>query len=252
MRKKSPHPRTTSRYSGCGLQVFVVSGGVDERRSYFCSTANDAAILCAIGFSSRFANTLPRFSTYVCSLSFSLVASRGARGCYRDSWQHHGPAFAAWPAIVFLVSLQSTARSILPRSSTATSASFAASYFTGAQHGVARYLGNFAERGCSLCQQPVPRRQRIRRCRAFFSLLSLLLSIQLLSLSSPFSHPFRRTRFFFFSSSTRITRSRERAFSCVGVHRRHSSCPVAASSFLSPQSHPSPSSRRPMCRCFYP
>lgn len=121
-------------------------------------------------------NTLPRFSTYVCSLSFSLVVSRGARGCYRDSWQHHGPAFAAWPAIVFLVSLQSTARSILPRSSTATSASFAASYFTGAQHGVARYLGNFAERGCSLCQQPVPRRQRIRRCRASFSLRFLLLS----------------------------------------------------------------------------
>lgn len=73
------------------------------------------------------------------------------------------PAFAAWPAIVFLVSLQSIARSILPRSSTTTSASFAASYFTGAQHGVARYLGNFAERGCSLCQQPVPHRQRIRR-----------------------------------------------------------------------------------------
>lgn len=167
-----------SRYSGClcGLQLFVVSGGVDERRLYFCSTANDAAILCAIDFSSRFANTLPRFSTYVCSLSFSLVVSRGARGCYRDSWQHHGPAFAAWPAIVFLVSLQSTARSILPRSSTATSASFAASYFTGAQHGVARYLGNFAERGCSLCQQPVPRRQRIRRCRASSSLLFLLLS----------------------------------------------------------------------------
>lgn len=88
---------------------------------------------------------------------------RGARVCYCDSWQHHEPAFAAWPAIVFLVSLQSAVRSILPRSSTTASASFAASYFTGAQHGVARYLGNFAERGCSLCQQPVPRRQRIRR-----------------------------------------------------------------------------------------
>lgn len=107
---------------------------------------------------------------------------------YCDSWQHHGPAFAAWPTIVFLVSLQSTVRSILPRSSTATSASFSASYFTGAQHGVARYLGNFAERGCSLCQQPVPRRQRIRRFlrrfRSRFPNFSFRFSFV------PFSHTF--------------------------------------------------------------
>lgn len=118
--------------------------------------------------------------------------------CYRDSWQHHGPAFAAWPAIVFLVSLQSTARSILPRSSTATS--FAASYFTGAQHGVARYLGNFAERGCSLCQQPVPHRQRIRRSirrscsRGFIFLLFLFFALFSHSLSLSFFFS-RRTRF---------------------------------------------------------
>lgn len=193
---------------------------------------------------SRTASTLPRFKTYVCSLSFTLVASRGARVCYRDSWQHHGPAFAAWPAIVFLVSLQSTARSILPRSSTATSASFAASYFTGAQHGVARYLGNFAERYCSLCQQPVSRRQRIHHCRASFSLL-------LFPLTALFSHPLvALVSFFFFS--TGITRSRKRAFSCIRVHHRCPSCPVAAISSFSPQSHPSPSSRCSMCRFFYP
>lgn len=175
-----------------------------------CSTANDAAILFAIGFSSREASTLSRFSLdlRVLSRSFSLVASRGARVCYRDSWQHHGPAFAAWPAIVFLVSLQFTARSILPRSSTATatSASFAASYFTGAQHGVARYLGNFAERGCSLCQHPVPRRLRNRRCCASFSLLlSLIIALSLspLSFRTLSSHSS-----FFFSSPQQGSRVR--------------------------------------------
>lgn len=132
-----------------------------------CSAANDAAVIFRDWL--RAASTLSRdfrpMLPFSLSLSLSLFrrVSRGARMCYRESWQHYGPAFAAWPAIVFLVSLQSAARSILPRSSTTTSASFAASYFTGAQHGVARYLGNFAERGCSLCQQPVPRRQRIRR-----------------------------------------------------------------------------------------
>jgi hypothetical protein len=108
--------------------------------------------------------------------------------CYCDSWQHHGPAFAAWPAIVFLVSLQSTVRSILPRSSTTTSASFAASYFTGAQHGVARYLGNFAERGCSLCQQPVSRRQRIRRSLRRFHLRFSPLDFSFRFPFAPFSH----------------------------------------------------------------
>lgn len=164
---------------------------------------------------------LLRFLTYVCSLSFSLVASRGVRGCYRDSWQHHGPAFVAWPVIVFLVLLQSTARSILPRSRTATSASFAASYFTGAQHGVARYLGNFAERGCSLCQQPVPRRQRIRRCRASSSLLlSFLLSIAILSLSPLF---FRTLFVALVSSSFLLNKDHAFARTCILVYPRSSS-----------------------------
>lgn len=189
-------------------------------RNYFVDT-NDALgiqrltviprttprLFFAIGFSSR-KHAVARFPTYVCSLfssfSFSLSASRGARMCYRDSWQHHGPAFAAWPAIVFLVSLQSTARSILPRSSTATS--FAASYFTGAQHGVARYLGNFAERGCSLCQQPVPHRQRIRRSirrscsHGFIFLLFLIFAL--------FSHSLSLS--FFFSRRTRFLQHRSR------------------------------------------
>lgn len=159
----SPHPRTMSRYSGClwgcvrdynysSYPACVDERSTERRDGSNCSTPTRTTprYFSQIGFSNR-EHAAPRFPTYVCSLSFSLVASRGARVCYRDSWQHHGPAFAAWPAIVFLVSLQSTARSILPRSNTATSASFAASYFTGAQHGVARYLGNFAERGCSLC-----------------------------------------------------------------------------------------------------
>lgn len=154
--------------------------------------------------------------------------------CYRDSWQHHGPAFAAWPAIVFLVSLQSIARSILPRSSTT---SFAASYFTGAQHGVARYLGNFAERGCSLCQQPVPRRQRIRRSPRR-SCPRGLIFLLLPSLAFP---------------SARITRSRERASSSyIRIHHRRSCCPIAAIPPFSPHSHPPRPRRSAGAACFAP
>jgi len=176
-------------------------------------------------------------------LSFSRRVSRGARVCYRDSWQHHGPAFAAWPAIVFLVSLESIARSILPRGSTTTSASFAASYFTGAQHGVAWYLGNFAERGCSLCQQPVPRRQRIRRslCRScsrgFIFLLSLILLFsRFLVLSNAFSfvalvsfstdHAFARICIFVYPCSPPLF------LSCCGYPFFFSALPSASSSSL--------------------
>lgn len=143
----------------------------------------------------------------------------------RDSWLQHGPAFAGWPAIVFLVSLQFTARSILPRHR-----HLLLPYFSGAQHGVARQL-----RGAWLLPlpaRPVPRRQRENGKFALLS--SFLCHLPPCSRAAPSSSHS--------TSSAGVTRSRELAFSCIRVHRRRSSCPVAAT--IPPRSH---SPRRSLC-----
>lgn len=158
--------------------------------------------------------------------------------CYRDSWQHHGPAFAAWPAIVFLVSLQFTARSILPQSSTTTSTSFPASYFSGAQHGVARIQATL--RSVAALPPPAsrsPRRQRIRRfSRPVRARVFLPLSLRYPPCASSF--PSSSGFFFFFLFLVALYTSPQQGSRVrANVHSRVSAFTVVALPVLLRLSH---------------